>query len=186
MNIAVHGIGYVGLVTATCLAEIGNDVVCFDVDADKIDLLRAGTTLIHERDLPARRPQRGHRTSAVHRRSRRCRPSRRRCLHRHRDAGRPDGSADLQYVLAAARKIDEHMQCEKIVVQKSTAPVGTGERIRRFCILEAVREVNDAQKHVLFDKIVRRFGSDLAGGLSRSGVFLLSPTPTTCARRRAA
>src|SRR6478735_12713484 len=52
MNITVIGIGYVGLVTGTCLAEIGNDVVCFDVDPEKIDLLRTGEVPFHERDLP--------------------------------------------------------------------------------------------------------------------------------------
>ncbi len=52
MNITVLGIGYVGLVTGTCLAEIGNDVVCFDVDREKIDLLGAGGSPFHERDLP--------------------------------------------------------------------------------------------------------------------------------------
>jgi len=51
MNITVLGIGYVGLVTGTCLAEIGNDVVCFDVDHEKIDLLRTGEVPFHERDL---------------------------------------------------------------------------------------------------------------------------------------
>ena len=52
MNVTVLGIGYVGLVTATCLAEIGNDVVCFDVDGRKIDLLASGGVPFHERDLP--------------------------------------------------------------------------------------------------------------------------------------
>ncbi|MEO8310488.1 MAG: UDP-glucose/GDP-mannose dehydrogenase family protein [Caldimonas sp.] len=132
MNISVLGIGYVGLVTATCLAEIGNDVVCFDVDAEKIDLLRAGTTPIHERDLPelvARNVafERLRFTTDVAE-----------AVH-HGDVifiatGTPagqDGSADLQYVLAAARSVGAHMQSDKIVVQKSTAPVGTAERLRR-------------------------------------------------------
>ena len=53
MNVTVLGIGYVGLVTGTCLAEIGNDVVCFDVDEEKIDHLRTGQVPFQERDLPA-------------------------------------------------------------------------------------------------------------------------------------
>ncbi len=131
MNITVLGIGYVGLVTATCLAEIGNDVVCFDVDGKKIDLLASGDVPFHERDLPelvARNVgfARLHFSMDI--------------AHavRHGDVifiatGTPadqDGSADLQYVLAAARSIGEHMQGDKVVVQKSTVPVGTANKVR--------------------------------------------------------
>ena len=131
MNVTVLGIGYVGLVTATCLAEIGNDVVCFDVDGKKIDVLASGGVPFYERDLPELVAR-----NVGHRR-----------LHfttdiaqaiRHGDlifiaTGTPagqDGSADLQYVLAAARSIGEHMQADKIVVQKSTVPVGTAATVR--------------------------------------------------------
>ena len=131
MNISVLGIGYVGLVTATCLAEIGNDVVCFDVDSARIDLLVSGGTPIHERDLAeliARNVAFGRlrfTTDAGE-------------AVRHGDVvfiatGTPadqDGSADLQYVLAAARSIGEHMQADKVVVQKSTVPVGTAAKVR--------------------------------------------------------
>jgi UDPglucose 6-dehydrogenase len=144
MNISVLGIGYVGLVTATCLAEIGNDVVCYDVDGEKIDLLRDGKMPIHERDLPelvARNVafERLRFTTDVSE------------AVRHGDVifiatGTPagqDGSADLQYVLAAAHSIGEHMQASKIVVQKSTVPVGTAERIQ-----SAINEELDRRKHV--------------------------------------
>jgi len=131
MNITVLGVGYVGLVTASCLAEIGNDVVCFDVDSEKIRLLTSGSVPFHERDLPelvARNA--GYErlrftvdiADAVH----------------HGDVifiavGTPadhNGRADLQYVLAAARSIGEHMQADKLVVQKSTVPAGTSARVR--------------------------------------------------------
>ncbi|MDQ6640460.1 MAG: UDP-glucose/GDP-mannose dehydrogenase family protein [Pseudomonadota bacterium] len=144
MNISVLGIGYVGLVTATCLAEIGNDVVCFDVDREKIDLLGAGGTPIHERDLPeliarnvafARLRFTSDVAEAVH----------------HGDVifiatGTPageDGSADLQYVLAAAQSIGANMLGDKVVVQKSTVPVGTAARVRE-AIEEALRTRRDA------------------------------------------
>jgi len=131
MNISVLGIGYVGLVTATCLAEIGNDVVCFDVDSARIDLLVSGGTPIHERglaELIARNVAFGRlrfTTDAAE-------------AVRHGDVvfiatGTPadqDGSADLQYVLAAARSIGEHMQADKVVVQKSTVPVRTAGKVR--------------------------------------------------------
>lgn len=146
MNITVLGIGYVGLVTATCLAEIGNDVVCFDVDRGKIDLLRSGEVPFHERDLPeliGRNAGFGRLrfTSDVSE------------AVDHGDVifiatGTPanhDGSADLRYVMAAAQSIGEHMQSDKIVVQKSTVPVGTAERVRDVIVeqLEARRAVRD-------------------------------------------
>ena len=132
MNITVLGIGYVGLVTATCLAEIGNDVVCYDVDGSKIDLLASGGVPFHERDLPeliARNVGHGrlHFTLDVG------------DAVRHGEVifiatGTPadqDGSADVRHVLAAARSIGEHMQADKVIVQKSTVPVGTAARVRR-------------------------------------------------------
>ena len=148
MNITVLGIGYVGLVTATCLAEIGNDVVCFDVDREKIDLLRNGEVPFHERDLPeligrntgfGRLRFASDAAEAV----------------RHGDvifiaAGTPaanDGSADLRHVLAAAQSIGEHMQSDKIVVQKSTVPVGTAERLSSVIVerLEARKAAGDEE-----------------------------------------
>jgi UDPglucose 6-dehydrogenase len=146
MNITVLGIGYVGLVTGTCLAEIGNDVACFDVDHEKIDLLRTGEVPFHERDLAelirrnaglARLRFTTDAADAV----------------RHGEVifiatGTPaehDGSANLSYVMAAARSIGEHMQNDKIVVQKSTVPVGTAERVRSVIVeqLERRRTARD-------------------------------------------
>jgi len=161
MNISVLGIGYVGLVTATCLAEIGNDVVCFDVDGAKIDLLLSGGTPIHERGLPeliARNVSFGRlrfTTDAAE-------------AVRHGDVifiatGTPadqDGSADLRYVLAAARSVGEHMQADKVVVQKSTVPVGTAGKVR--AAIEAALEQRRA-----------RGERDLAG-LSATPIALVS------------
>jgi len=161
MNITVLGIGYVGLVTATCLAEIGNDVVCFDVDRDKIDLLKSGQVPFHERDLPeligrnagfARLRFTTDAAEAV----------------RHGDVvfiatGTPagaDGSADLQYVLAAAASIGEHMQNDKIVVQKSTVPVGTAERLRSVIVEQLARR--------------RAAGDEVVGRLSATPVAIVS------------
>jgi UDPglucose 6-dehydrogenase len=131
MRIAIFGTGYVGLVTGTCLADVGHHVACVDVDAAKVEGLRAGRVPIHESGLEA--------------------------LVRHnlaagrlrftmdpaealRDAevamiavGTPpgeDGSADLRHVLAVARTIGEHVAGPLLVVVKSTVPVGTGDRVR--------------------------------------------------------
>ncbi|RZT04496.1 UDPglucose 6-dehydrogenase [Duganella sp. CF402] len=131
MKITIIGTGYVGLVTGACLAELGNDVFCLDVDQRKIDLLNSGGIPIHEPGLDE-------------------------VVARNRAAGRiqfstdvaasvahgevqfiavgtppdEDGSADLQYVLAAARNIGKHMTGFKVIVDKSTVPVGTGDRVK--------------------------------------------------------
>jgi len=125
------GAGYVGLVTGTCFAEVGNNVLCVDVDTRKIDVLQGGGVPIHEPGLAA-------------------------LVRRNVEAGRlrfttdvaagvahgalqfiavgtppdEDGSADMQYVIAAAREIGRRMDGWKVVVDKSTVPVGTADRVR--------------------------------------------------------
>ena len=131
MKITMIGTGYVGLVTGACLAEVGNDVLCLDVDARKIAMLHDGRVPIHE---PGLEPM----------------------IHRNVAAGRlrfttdvdaavghaavqfiavgtppdEDGSADMQYVLQAARNIGRRMTQWTLVVDKSTVPVGTADRVR--------------------------------------------------------
>ena len=132
MKVTVIGTGYVGLVTGACLAEMGNHVVCLDVDGDKIRMLNDGGIPIHEPGLQGdRAAQRGRRPAAVHHRRRRsgARTARMQFIA----VGTPpdeDGSADLQYVLAAARNIGRHMTDYKVVVDKSTVPVGTADKVR--------------------------------------------------------
>ena len=131
MRITIFGSGYVGLVTGACLADSGNQVVCVDVDEKKIAMLKRGEVPIHEPGLES-------------------------MVKRNFDAGRlrfttdaeegvkhglfqliavgtppdEDGSADLRFVLAVARSIGEHMAEYKIVVTKSTVPVGTADKVR--------------------------------------------------------
>jgi UDPglucose 6-dehydrogenase len=135
MKVTVIGTGYVGLVTGACLAEMGNDVLCLDVDPAKIALLESGGIPIHEPGLEAvvRRnvaAGRLHFTTDLARA----------VAHgtmQFIGVGTPpgeDGSADLQYVLAAARGIGRHMTDYKVIVDKSTVPVGTADKVR-----EAVR-----------------------------------------------
>ncbi|CAN7433348.1 UDP-glucose/GDP-mannose dehydrogenase family protein [Trinickia sp. LjRoot230] len=131
MKITIIGTGYVGLVTGACLAEIGNDVFCLDVDARKIDILNSGGVPIHEpglREIIARTRAHGRiRFSTDVKAS-----------VEHGDiqfiaVGTPpdeDGSADLQYVLEAARNIGRYMNGFKVIVDKSTVPVGTAQRVR--------------------------------------------------------
>ena len=130
MKITVFGTGYVGLVTGTCLADVGHDVLCIDVDPAKVDLLNSGQVPIYEPGLAsmvARNREEGR-------------------LRFTTDAaegvafgtlqfiavGTPpdeDGSADMQYVLAVAATIGRHLDDYKLVINKSTVPVGTADRV---------------------------------------------------------
>jgi UDPglucose 6-dehydrogenase len=150
MRITIFGSGYVGLVTGACLADAGNHVVCVDVDERKTAMLQQGQMPIHEPGLDA-------------------------VVKRNFDAGRlrfttsaaegvkhgqfqliavgtppdEDGSADLRYVLAVARSIGEHMSEYKVVITKSTVPVGTADKVR-----EAVKSSLAARKaDVDFDTV---------------------------------
>src|SRR5450830_1875272 len=130
MKITIIGTGYVGLVTGACLAELGNDVFCLDVDARKIEILNNGGIPIHEPGLEE--------VVARNRAAGRIRFSTDvEASVAHGDVqfiavGTPpdeDGSADLQYVLAAARNIGKYMTGFKVIVDKSTVPVGTADRV---------------------------------------------------------
>jgi UDPglucose 6-dehydrogenase len=130
LKVTIIGSGYVGLVTGACLAEQGNNVFCVDVDPKKIAILNSGGVPIYE-------------------------PGLKEMIERNRAAGRlqfstdiaasvahgdiqfiavgtppdEDGSADLQYVVAAARNIGRHMSTPKVIVDKSTVPVGTADKV---------------------------------------------------------
>lgn len=144
MKATVVGTGYVGLVSGTCLAELGNDVVCLDVDASKIKVLQDGGIPIYEpglQDLVRRNVAAGRLqfTTDVEK-----------AVHHGTiqfiAVGTPpdeDGSADLQYVVAAARNIGRYMTDYKVVVDKSTVPVGTGDKVKATLAAElALRGVN--------------------------------------------
>jgi len=143
LKVTIIGTGYVGLVTGACLAEMGNDVMCVDLDERKIGMLQDGKVPIHEAGLQQviRRNVEGGR------------------LHFTTDVpaavqhgtlqfigvGTPpdeDGSADLQHVLAAARNIGRHMTDYKVVIDKSTVPVGTADKVKAAIAAElAQRDV---------------------------------------------
>jgi len=131
MKITVVGTGYVGLVTGTCLAETGNEVICVDIDKEKVNAMRNGTVPIYEphldvlfeRNIEANRLQ--FTTS----------------LDEGLEHGEivflalptpedEDGSADLSYVLNVAEEIGKKIKTYKVIVDKSTVPVGTAERVR--------------------------------------------------------
>lgn len=131
MKITIVGSGYVGLVTAACLAEMGNDIFCLDVDEQKINMLNQGQIPIYEpglEDMILRSVQLGRlkfstdiRASVAH------------GSVQFIAVGTPpdeDGSADLKYVLAAAKNIGQFMTEPKVIVDKSTVPVGTADKVK--------------------------------------------------------
>ena len=130
MNVTIFGTGYVGLVTGACLADMGHHVLCVDVDARKVEGLKKGVIPIYEPGLDSivtanvAAGQLNFTTSAAEG-----------VAHAEIQfiaVGTPpdeDGSADLKYVLAVATSIAEHMQSNKVIVNKSTVPVGTADKV---------------------------------------------------------
>jgi UDPglucose 6-dehydrogenase len=131
MKVSVIGTGYVGLVTGTCLAEVGNDVLCLDVDERKIQILKEGGIPIFEpglEDMVKRNVAAGRLRFTTD-----VTESAKHGSVQFIAVGTPpdeDGSADLQYVVAAARAIGQNMQDYKVIVDKSTVPVGTADKVR--------------------------------------------------------
>ena len=144
MKITMIGSGYVGLVTGSCFAEVGNDVLCLDVDARKIDVLQQGGVPIHEPGLAGM-----IRRTVAARRLRFTTDIDAAVAHgtlQFIAVGTPadeDGSADMKYVIAAARNIGSRMTDFKVIVDKSTVPVGTADRVRETIASElAARRVD--------------------------------------------
>jgi UDPglucose 6-dehydrogenase len=131
MHVAVIGSGYVGLVAGACLAETGNDVTCVDVDAEKIARLQKNEIPIYEPGLEpmVRRNQEEGRLTFTTDIAAAVRSARVILIAVGTPPGE-DGSADLKHVLAVAREVGRHMNDFKIVVTKSTVPVGTAEKVR--------------------------------------------------------
>jgi len=137
LNITVVGTGYVGLVTGACFAEMGNNVCCVDIDQKKVDLLRKGIIPIHEpgiEELVVNNMEEGRLcfTSSL-------KEGMERSKVYFIGVGTPpgeDGSADLQYVLQVAREIGRNLEGYGVIVDKSTVPVGTADKVRA-----AVQEV---------------------------------------------
>jgi len=131
MKVTIYGSGYVGLVTGACLAQVGNEVLCIDIDPDKIERLERGESPIYEPGLTEM--IRANQTAGRLKFSLDPAQGVAHGLFQFIAVGTPpdeDGSADLQYVLAVARSIGEHLSEYRIIVNKSTVPVGTADRVR--------------------------------------------------------
>lgn len=132
MKVSIYGSGYVGLVTGACLAEVGNEVICIDIDENKIQMLKNGDVPIFEPGLEAlvkHNQANGKLTFSTN-----VAEAVEHGLFQFIAVGTPpdeDGSADLQHVLAVARSIGQHMTDYRIIVDKSTVPVGTADRVRQ-------------------------------------------------------
>src|SRR5690606_25118234 len=128
--LAIVGTGYVGLVTGTCFAETGNDVMCIDVNEDKIQQLRAGETPIYEpglENLLARKIKDG-RLQFTTSLEEGVKDSQIIFLALPTPPGK-DGAADLQFVLRVAEDLSKMITSYKVIVNKSTVPVGTAEKV---------------------------------------------------------
>lgn len=179
MNITIFGIGYVGLVQAAALADVGHDVICVDVDADKVERLKQGIIPIYEPGLenlvvqnygagrlafttdPAQAVAFGDIQMIA--------------------VGTPpneDGSADLKYVLAVAETIARHMDKPLVVVSKSTVPVGTCDKIKgRIGQVLAERGRQDLQFHVVSNPEFLKEGSAVADCMRPDRIIIGTDSP---------
>ena len=131
MKVTIYGSGYVGLVTGACLAQVGNDVLCVDIDPNKIEMLKRGESPIFEpglTDMLLSNQEAGRLNFTLD-------PAEgvAHGLFQFIAVGTPpdeDGSADLQHVLAVARSIGEHLDEYRVIINKSTVPVGTADRVK--------------------------------------------------------
>ncbi|MBI2771331.1 MAG: UDP-glucose/GDP-mannose dehydrogenase family protein [Burkholderiales bacterium] len=157
MNVTIIGTGYVGLVTGACLAELGNNVFCLDLDQRKVDVLNSGGIPIYEpglKEIIERNVEEGRIRFSCD-----VAASVEFANVQFIAVGTPageDGSADLQYVLSAARAIGRHMRNFKVVVDKSTVPVGTADKVR----------------HAIFEELVERGAAHLDFSVVSNPEFL--------------
>lgn len=185
MRVAIFGTGYVGLVTGTCLAEVGHDVVCVDIDQAKVEGLNRGVIPIYE---PGLAPL----VSANHAESRLAFTTDAAAAIAHGQVlfiavGTPpdeDGSADLQYVLAVARTIGRHLQAPAVVVNKSTVPVGTADTVRAAIAEElAARGVEIAFEVVSNPEFLKE-GDAVADCMRPDRIIIGSDSPEAVATLR--
>jgi UDPglucose 6-dehydrogenase len=186
MRVTIFGSGYVGLVTGACLADAGNDVVCVDVDAAKIERLNRGEVPIHEPGLDA-------------------------LIKRNADAGRlkfttdaaagvahglfqliavgtppdEDGSADLRYVLAVARTIGENLSEYRIVIDKSTVPVGTADKVKNEIAAALARRDSAVEFDVVSNPEFLKEGAAIADFMKPDRVVIGTDNPRTTELLRA-
>ncbi|MDH3933498.1 MAG: UDP-glucose/GDP-mannose dehydrogenase family protein [Chromatiales bacterium] len=186
MKASIFGSGYVGLVTGACLAESGNHICCVDIDEDKIGRLQAGEIPIYEPGLE----------ELVHRNQKAGR------LHFTTDiaeavayglfqfiaVGTPpdeDGSADLSHVLAVARSVGEHMDDYRIIVDKSTVPVGTADRVRATIKKTLAQRGSDVEFDVVSNPEFLKEGAAIDDFMKPDRIIVGTDNPRTAELLRA-
>jgi len=187
MRITIFGSGYVGLVTGACLADAGNDVVCVDIDESKIELLNSGGIPIYEPGLEqlvksnASTGRLKFTTDVAY--------AVEHGLFQYIAVGTPpdeDGSADLQYVLAVAGSIGEHMDEYKIIIDKSTVPVGTADKVRaRVGEVLATRGHEDLQFDVVSNPEFLKEGDAIDDFMKPDRIVVGTDNPRTTELLRA-
>ncbi len=186
MRLTIFGSGYVGLVTGACMAEMGNHVVCVDIDRTKIDRLNAGEIPIYEPGLAAyveRNAEAGRlefttdvQKGVDH------------GLFQFISVGTPpdeDGSADLKHVLAVARSIGGHMSDYRIVVDKSTVPVGTADKVRAEIQGELRRRGTNLEFDVVSNPEFLKEGAAIADFMKPDRIIIGTDNPRTTELLRA-
>lgn len=150
MNITIIGTGYVGLVTGTCFAEMGNFVTCVDIDEKKINNLNSGIIPIYEpglEELINQNKQARRITFTTDLKS--TMANSKIFFIAVGTPASPTGEADLRYVDSVARAIGENLEQESIVVDKSTVPVGTAEKVKNIIAKELIKRELDIKFHVV-------------------------------------
>jgi UDPglucose 6-dehydrogenase len=173
MRVSVFGTGYVGLVTGACLAEVGHQVVCVDIDTAKVEGLKQG-------QIPIFEPGLDELVQSNHRAGRLDFTTEAAAAIEHARivfiaVGTPpdeDGSADLRHVLAVARTLGRHIAQPTIIVNKSTVPVGTADRVRDVVAAELAARGADVEFHVVSNPEFLKEGAAVADCLRPDRIIL--------------
>lgn len=186
MKVTIYGSGYVGLVTGACLAQVGNDVLCVDIDPNKIEKLQRGESPIYEPGLSEmlQSNQKAGRLKftldpaegVAH------------GLFQFIAVGTPpdeDGSADLQHVLAVAGSIGEHLDEYRIIVNKSTVPVGTADRVRKRTLETLEQSGNSAEFDVVSNPEFLKEGAAIDDFMRPDRIIIGTDNPRTTELLRA-
>ncbi len=180
MRLTIFGSGYVGLVTGACMAEMGNHVVCYDIDEDKIARLNNGEIPIYEPGLEAyieRNVEAGRLefTTDVEK-------AVDHGLFQFISVGTPpdeDGSADLKHVLAVARAIGEHMDDYRIIVDKSTVPVGTADKVKAAILGELKKRGKPIEFDVVSNPEFLKEGAAISDFMKPDRIVVGTDNPRT-------
>ena len=173
MKLVVIGTGYVGLVTGTCLARYGNNVVCVDVNQERIDILRKGTVPFYEpglEEMMARNMREGRLSFTVS--TAEALTDAEACFICVGTPQAPDGSANLSYIESAARDIGQGMSTDLLVIVKSTVPVGTNRLVQGIIQEELAKRSSGAKLYMASNPEFLREGSSLTDFLEPDRVII--------------